>query len=227
MIPTTDFSTVDPLTSGLTGQNENASATAASDFESFLTLLTAQLRNQDPLAPIDSTQFVEQLASFSSVEQQIKTNTLLEALTATLGGSDLESAAQWIGKEVEVVSGGARYQGGPLQYLTPDGAPNSGVEFVVSSSSGREIYKETIAPGQSSFTWHGKDQNGVEAPLGDYVVSVNYLEGDAVASTHSPISVARVEEARVASDGVQLVLGNGAAIDTSDIRAVRAASTEG
>lgn len=222
MIPTTDFSTSDPLTSGLTGQGNDAAATAASDFDSFLKLLTAQLRNQDPLAPIDSTQFVEQLASFSSVEQQIKTNTLLEALTTSLGVSDLEGATQWIGREVETISGAARFQGEPLSYKVPDSGFGGAVEFVVASASGREIYRERIPSGQREFSWDGRDQNGETAPIGDYSVTLNYLDGEDIVGTREPITVATVQEARVADGGVKLVLGNSAVIDIADITAVRA-----
>ncbi|MEO1532985.1 MAG: flagellar hook capping FlgD N-terminal domain-containing protein, partial [Pseudomonadota bacterium] len=74
-------------------------STAASDFESFLTLLTAQLQNQDPLQPIDSTEFVAQLASFSTVEQLIGTNERLDALTQDVAAGDLAALAGWIGQE--------------------------------------------------------------------------------------------------------------------------------
>jgi len=224
MIPTTDFSTSDPLTSGLVSQGNDAAATAASDFDSFLKLLTAQLRNQDPLAPVDSTQFVEQLASFSSVEQQIKTNTLLQELTASLGVSDLEGATQWIGREVETTSGAARFQGEALDYRLPDAGPGGAVEIVVTTSSGAEVYKERLPAGQTSFSWDGRDQNGETAPIGDYVVSVNYLDGDEVIDVRAPIAVSTVKEARVADGGVKLVLANGAAVDISEITAVRAVS---
>ena len=63
--------------------SKSSSAVESSDFKSFLSLLTAQLKNQDPLAPLEATQFVEQLASFSSVEQQIETNSLLEELLSS------------------------------------------------------------------------------------------------------------------------------------------------
>ena len=85
-----DFSALSALSS--TGTDDAATPPAAgdvpasADFDAFLSLLTAQVRHQDPLAPLDSTQFVEQLATFSSLEQQVTTNEHLEAIAAMLAG---------------------------------------------------------------------------------------------------------------------------------------------
>ena len=97
-----------------------AEATITADFESFLQLLTAQMRNQDPLSPIDSTQFVEQLASFSAVEQQVQTNSLLEGLVGSLTESDLSDASQWVGRVVETASPSSYFAGEDLYYRIPD-----------------------------------------------------------------------------------------------------------
>ena len=70
------------------------------EFNSFLQLLTAQLRNQDPLAPLDSTQFVEQLATFSSLEQDVKSNSSLETIAARMNELYAIAASQWIGQTV-------------------------------------------------------------------------------------------------------------------------------
>ena len=72
----------------------------SNDFETFLTLLTAQMRNQDPLKPMDSTAFVAQLASFSTVEQQIETNAKLDKILDTFNASPSTQLAEWIGKEI-------------------------------------------------------------------------------------------------------------------------------
>ena len=71
----------------------------SSDFETFLKMLTAQAQYQDPLEPIDSTQYASQLAQFSAVEQQVLSNDLLTALVGQMGGSDLSRLAGWVGME--------------------------------------------------------------------------------------------------------------------------------
>ncbi|MEM8760161.1 MAG: flagellar hook capping FlgD N-terminal domain-containing protein, partial [Pseudomonadota bacterium] len=94
-------------------------STAASDFESFLTLLTAQLRNQDPLQPIDSTEFVAQLASFSTVEQLIGTNERLDTLSQDLAAGDLAALAGWIGQEAATTDGRFTATGEAVDFDVP------------------------------------------------------------------------------------------------------------
>ncbi|MHA7872883.1 MAG: flagellar hook assembly protein FlgD [Hyphococcus sp.] len=210
---------------GDSSEANSAAATAASDFESFLMLLTAQMRNQDPLAPIDSTQFVEQLASFSSVEQQIATNAKLDALTSALAVSDLTAATQWVGKDVEVVSPVAAFSGEPVAFRAPEsGVSGATVEFVVNDPNGNPVYAERLPLGTREFVWDGKTANGANAPEGTYSVSVNYISEGDVVETRAPIATARVNEARTGGDGLSLVLGNGAAVTPEDVIAVKAPS---
>jgi flagellar hook assembly protein FlgD len=94
------------------------SAAISSDFETFLKMLTVQMQNQDPLNPIDSTDYAVQLATFSGVEQQVRTNQILSELSELLGGSGLGQAAQWIGKDVLAVAP-ASFAGDPLTIDIP------------------------------------------------------------------------------------------------------------
>ncbi|MBL4619738.1 MAG: hypothetical protein JKX88_06535 [Marinicaulis sp.] len=206
-------------------KKESQAATSASDFESFLKLLTAQLKNQDPLSPLDSTQFVAQLASFSSVEQQVATNTKLDALVAGLVGSNLENATRWIGKEVEISSGATRFEGDALEFRIPDsGIPDAVVEISISAANGNAIYSEKLGVGTSTFTWNGKTATGGTAVNGDYKVSINYITDGEVAETKAPIVAARVTEARLIDTSVKLLLENGAFVDPAEVLAVREAS---
>lgn len=79
---------------------KESSSVLSSDFETFLKMLTVQAKYQDPLEPIDSSEYSAQLAQFSSVEQQVLTNDLLTALTGQLGGSGMAQFASWIGMEI-------------------------------------------------------------------------------------------------------------------------------
>ena len=204
-----------------------SSVTADADYQSFLKLLTAQLRNQDPLAPLDSTQFVEQLASFSSVEQQIQTNNYLEQLTSSLVGSTLENATQWIGKEIEISSGAANYNGEPLTYRLPEndlGATE--VEVVIKDRVGGVVYSERLSTGVDGFSWDGKTSGGETAPIGDYRISLNYISDGDVIGSKTPIAIAEVTEARLVDSSVKLVIDNGAITDPADVLAVRKAAED-
>lgn len=221
--PTNNVAGADPSAKIAAQAGSDAAASAASDFQSFLQLLTAQLRNQDPLAPLDSTQFVQQLASFASVEQQIQTNEKLENLTTSLAGSQLEAAAPWIGKDVKVETSAARFSGDPLTFGVPETSLGDVQrEFVVKNASGEDIYTAPIASGNATFSWDGKTTDGKVAAEGDYKVVVNFIADGAVAESKSPLAFARVNEARLTDTDVQLVLNNGAVIAPGEILAVRA-----
>lgn len=208
---------------GAVSKSNEAAATASADFDSFLRLLTAQMRNQDPLSPMDSTQFVEQLASFSTVEQQIKTNSQLESLVANLTASDLSSASEWIGRHVEISSKSSRFAGEPLNYRIPESASGTPTEAIVYNSSGEAVFRAPVAAGQQDFTWNGSDQDGKAVPYGEYFVEINFSKDGEVVDLKSPLTIAAVTEARVIDASAKLILANGAVIDPSDVRAVHMA----
>ena len=224
MINTANQVSPDPQASAVVSNTSEAAASAASDFDSFLKLLTAQLRNQDPLSPLDSTQFVEQLASFSSVEQQIETNKKLDALTSGLAGSNLEAATQWIGKDVEVANSAAQFAGEPLTFGVPDSEHGDGLRaFTVTNAGGDVVYRAPISAGLQNFTWDGKTSSGGAASPGNYNVAVSFLAEDgSVVESKQPLAYARVNEARLTGTDVNLLLSNGAVVNTTDIRAVKA-----
>ncbi|HZZ11369.1 MAG TPA: flagellar hook capping FlgD N-terminal domain-containing protein, partial [Paraburkholderia sp.] len=90
---------IDNNTAAGAGQS-TASQQLAGNFDTFLTLLTTQLQNQDPLSPMDSTQFTQQLVAFSGVEQQINTNNNLQSLIALNQSQQAASAVSYIGHSV-------------------------------------------------------------------------------------------------------------------------------
>lgn len=95
-------SPITPAQPGTIGQSTNSGTLIESDFQTFLVMLTTQMQNQDPLNPIDSTDYASQLATFSGVEQQVKTNQLLESLSAQIGLSGIAQYAGWVGMEARV-----------------------------------------------------------------------------------------------------------------------------
>lgn len=205
---------------------EKSTATAASDFDSFLSLLTAQLKNQDPLAPLEATQFVEQLASFSSVEQQIETNRLLEELLSGSQDSGLETATAWIGKEVEANVSSVRFEGEPLSFSIPTSDKGTATQVTVRNSSNEVIYTESISAGQTSFSWDGKLSDGGTAPSGEYTIAADYAKDGTATDSLGLLAVSRVVEARLADDGFELVLENGATVDPASVSAVRETASD-
>src|SRR6056297_2319454 len=121
------------------------SATASADFNSFLRLLTAQLENQDPLEPLDSTQFVAQLASFSTVEQLIGVNEKIEDLAAQGSNArDPAALASWIGLEVGAPGAAFAAGGGPLTFAAPGRTDADAGVLTISRADGEDLTAEAI-----------------------------------------------------------------------------------
>ncbi|MEM6536126.1 MAG: flagellar hook capping FlgD N-terminal domain-containing protein [Pseudomonadota bacterium] len=200
----------------------DAAASLATDFETFLTLLTTQLRAQDPLSPVDSTQFVEQLASFSSVEQQIQTNDKLDSIANALGQGDAESIASWIGQSVETQLEGVRFEGQPISFNTDNAANYDTVTASIQDAEGNVIGRIDLDKDQQTHVWRGEDGNGGRVLNGDYTINVEYRrDGNVVKSGIAP-QVGIVEEARLTAEGWRLQLNNGAFIQPDDVTAILA-----
>ncbi|MGM0583792.1 MAG: flagellar hook capping FlgD N-terminal domain-containing protein, partial [Pseudomonadota bacterium] len=193
---------------------------SASDFETFLSLLTAQMRNQDPLKPMESTEFVAQLASFSSVEQQIRSNEKLDSILAALDGGAEGGLADWIGREVES-SAAVRFDGAPLDIsVTPRPGADRAV-LVVRNQEGGEVARLAADPAAQRLEWNGQIGAG-EAPPGRYAFSVDYMSGDEVLGSAEGRTYARVRELRLNEDGPRLVLEGGSEVAADDVAALRA-----
>lgn len=202
----------------------NQKAMAGGDFETFLRMLTAQLKNQDPLNPMEGSDFAVQLATFSGVEQQAQTNSLLQQLTQQMGGG-LGQLSGWIGKEVRTT--------GPVWFgaeaMTLDVAPDpraDSVQLIAMTSSGRELTREEIGPGDGQIDWYGRDAAGNKLADGLYTFRIESWQDGKLIANEEVGAYARVIEAEMGRQGVQLVLSGGATVLADDVEALREAPTE-
>ncbi|TRW96060.1 flagellar basal body rod modification protein [Paracoccus sp. M683] len=195
------------------------SAFANGDFETFLRMLTAQLKNQDPLNPMQGSDFAVQLATFSGVEQQAQTNTLLRDLAQQMSGG-LGQLGNWLGQEVRV-TGPVWFSERPLTLdLSPDPRADS-VQLVTMTSSGRELMREEIGAGEGQVDWFGRDALGEKFPDGMYKFKIeSWQNGEKIGESDVGV-YSKVVEAELARGGVQLVLEGGATTMTDDVEAVR------
>jgi flagellar basal-body rod modification protein FlgD len=145
----------------------------SSNFGDFLNLLMTQLQNQDPTSPLDANSFTSELVEFSSVEQQINTNSSLTQLIQLTQAEQVEQSSAILGKEVTVTSTQMALQGGSgsIQFNTTSAEP---VSISVTNASGVQVAGAalTSTAGSNTWTWNGKDGNGVTQPNGAYTVSV-------------------------------------------------------
>lgn len=160
----------------------NANRTSlANNFETFLTLLTAQLKNQDPLSPLDSKDFTNQLVQFSGVEQQLKTNDLLSSLTENTKLSAGATAVAYLGKQATANTSVATIEAGgstSWNYELPRNAQS--VTLRVLDTSGRVIATANgeTTKGEKTFNWDGKDSSGRAVAAGTYRLEVNASAAD-------------------------------------------------
>jgi flagellar basal-body rod modification protein FlgD len=165
----------------------------AANFDTFLLLLTAQLKNQDPLEPMDSNQFTQQLVQFSQVEQQINSNKNLESLIALTKARSSSDAVSYLGKTLTLTDGTAALMGGEAvwAYSLENDAANA--TLYVKNMRGDVVYSAPaeMSEGMHSFTWNGVGTGGGTLPPGPYHLSVvaRTVDGEAIKS-------------RVASQGV-------------------------
>ncbi|MEN9856061.1 MAG: hypothetical protein RL186_132 [Pseudomonadota bacterium] len=158
-----------------TSANATSRTALANNFETFLSLLTAQLENQDPLSPLDSKDFTNQLVQFSGVEQQLKTNDLLTALAETTKLSAGATAVAYLGKEATANTPQATItSGGSANWTYSLPASAKSVTLRVLNASGTVVATSEgqTKLGDNSFNWDGKDQAGRTAPAGTYRLEV-------------------------------------------------------
>src|SRR6185295_7764556 len=150
-------STLSSVVSSSTGSTSDAAAKATTDYNSFLTLLTAQLKFQDPLAPLDATQFVSQLSQFSSVEQAIVSNQKLDTIIKSLGANSMMADVGLIGHKVELAGNAVELNNGnaSLTYSLANDAAQAGV--VIRDASGNIVRSMAVdnGAGEHSLTWDG------------------------------------------------------------------------
>jgi flagellar basal-body rod modification protein FlgD len=159
-----------PSTTGSASDATDSTGTLTftQNFNTFLTLLTAQLQNQDPLSPMDTNTFTQQLVSFSEVEQQIDTNKNLTSLIQLQTANETISALPLVGQTIQYNSPTAPLENGQasFSYSLPSAAQTSAL--VVEDSNGNVIYTAPgqTAAGQYSFTWNGQTNSGQQMPDG-------------------------------------------------------------
>ncbi len=171
-----------PATSNGATSGQSA-ATLADNFDTFLTILTAQIQNQDPLEPLDSTQFTQQLVQFSGVEQQIKSNQNLEKLISSSQSSAGAAMAGYLGQVAEINSAGAAFTGSPVAWRFALGKDAASATISVTDQSGKVIYSRAATPdelhaGAHDFSWDGKTSKGETAAEGPYYINVKAKDAD-------------------------------------------------
>ena len=225
---------MDPLTGIATGPSSTSPAVLSaggapsaggtgalsSDFETFLRMLTTQMQNQDPLNPVDSADFAVQLATFSSVEQQVQTNELLTGLGAQMATLGMGDFPGWIGLEAEVRAP-VRFSGDPVALEAVVDPRADAAELVVTDAQGAVVARSALPAESGPVLWTGRDPQGQPLPAGTYTLSVlSQTAGETIAS-HDAHMRGRVTETRLDGGEVRLGLDNGQNVAPDEVIGLR------
>ncbi|HWE75327.1 MAG TPA: flagellar hook capping FlgD N-terminal domain-containing protein [Stellaceae bacterium] len=194
------------------GSTTNAASGLTQNFNTFLTLLTTQLQNQDPLSPLDTNQFTQQLVSFSQVEQQINTNSNLQQLISLQSAGESISALPLVGQQIEYNSPTASLaSGGTANYVYNLPSNAATTQLTITDASGRQIYAASLgatAAGSHVFNWNGQTTAGVQVPAGDYTLSISAKDTSGSAITASVASVGTVSAVGVQNNSANFTIGD-------------------
>lgn len=192
-----------------------------SDYQTFLKMLTTQIRNQDPLNPMEPSEFATQLATFSAVEQQVRANEQLANLNAAMLRMELGDSARWVGMQAQGDMA-VHFTGDPItmDIAPPDNAAQ--VSLIVQNGAGQTVQTLPIDPRQTRLVWNGQTETGTPLPEGNYRFSIqSTINGQSTPRIDPAMPFATVRESRVNGSDVVLVMSGGIEIAAKEISALR------
>lgn len=191
-------------------QTSNARTTLSGNYDTFLRLLTTQLQNQDPLEPLDSTKFTEQLVSYSQVEQQIATNEKLNSLIALSKSAAGANAVTYLGKTAITEGDRTSLEDGAASWRYALGNDAASVQLNILNANGqivRTLAGETTV-GAHDFTWDGNNASGTALPAGTYRLAVTARKADGSAVTTAVVGLGLVKEIDMSATEPTVTVGS-------------------
>lgn len=226
-IAPTPASTAAASSSAAAATGTNALAKLSNNFNDFLSLLTTQLKHQDPSSPLDTSQFTSELVQFTGVEQQINTNASLTSLIQATQGSEVIQATSVVGKPLVVTSDHMALQGGAgsITYTAPSAGP---VAVAVYNDAGLKLRDDSVTAksGGNTWTWDGTENSGVKASDGAYKVVVTGAGANGSTSA-LPFTVNGTATGVTNTNGTVDVHLGALAVDFSKVVSVGASSAAG
>jgi flagellar basal-body rod modification protein FlgD len=204
------MTTVSPIsTTGTTGASSVSSALdnaeIASNFTTFLQLLTTQLQNRDPLSPLDTNQFTQQLVEFAQVEQQMKSNDQLTSLVSLEKSAVASTALAYVGATVVVDGSTAQLTNGTANWNLNVTKPSTAT-ITIKDSTGQNAFTGTVAvnSGTQPFTWNGRGNDGRLWTSGSYTLTATAVDTNNQSVAISTEVQATVDSVDLTQDPPQL-----------------------
>ncbi|NQU60142.1 MAG: flagellar hook assembly protein FlgD [Rhodospirillales bacterium] len=214
---------IESVSSATQTKSQAAGATLAGNFDQFLNLLVTQIKNQDPLDPLDANEFTSQLVQFASVEQQIFQSNLLEKQLSLEENNQVANLVGFIGMTAEVTGKTMPLEGskGEFTYTMPAGATKGAI--IITNSAGATVYNGEVdlTQGKHAFNWDGKSEGGALQPDGAYNVlaSATDVNGKLLDITHSVFG--RVTGVSVENSDIVLFMGDDITVTQDKLLSVK------
>ena len=190
----------------------NNNLSLAGNFTTFLNLLTTQLKNQDPTAPMDANTFTQQLVAFAGVQQQSQTNTTLSSILAALQTNQVSSAASFVGTTVQAPGNQVALTNGTANISYTLSSAATSAQVTITDSSGNTVFSGSSAnnpAGTNTVSWNGQNSfTGAQEPDGTYTVSIKATDKSGTAVTATPFISGTVTSASVSNGAVMLNIGS-------------------
>lgn len=212
--------------SDLAAQTASAGGTSDLDKDAFLRLLTTQLQHQDPLNPMENSEFVAQLAQFSSLEQLQGLSSGMESLYMVNMSMNNAALTGLIGKDVVATGDTFHYAGSGDEVVHYDSAASASTATItITNEDGVVVASKDIGAipaGDGSWTWDGKDQNGEVCPEGDYTFTVEAkdVNGESVEVTEQ--MVGRIDGMDLSSGSPMLTI-DGVPVELASVQSLEEA----
>ncbi|PCH80925.1 MAG: flagellar hook capping protein [Hyphomicrobiales bacterium] len=204
-------STITGTTTGTAGNGtSNANASLFGNFDTFLTLLTTQLKHQSPLDPLDTSQFTQQLVQYSAVEQQIKTNAQMKDLVAASSSANALAALTMVGKTVTALANDVEFNGATTSWTYEATSGGTGTA-TIRDAAGTIVFEENdIAydQGTNKYIWDGRTLENGLAVDGIYTISFNANANGGNTPTLSTDITGKVTEIEFANGGALIKIGD-------------------
>jgi flagellar basal-body rod modification protein FlgD len=201
-------------TAKTTGSSSTTSTAASStkltqDYNSFLRLLTTQMQNQEPLSPMESTEFTNQLVQFSQVEQQISQNTKLDKLVSLQNNNQTQASLGFIGLDVEATGNAFSYDGNPVKmsYTLPETSTSTKIQIKNEKGVTIRTIDGARTTNRQELTWDGKKADGSAAEPGSYTMTVMAPKADSKLMTAKTTVFGRVSGIEAGNGVTTLMMG--------------------
>lgn len=223
----TSSSTSSAGTTAANAAGLTSSQSLAGNFDTFLQLLTTQLQNQDPLDPMDSNSFTQELVEFASVEQQVNMNTNMQTLISMQQTTEETSAMQLMGANVSVngnVAALSNATSTSAQWTFSSPSPAT-ANVTITSSSGQVAFTGTVSlnAGSNTYTWNGQGANGVTWPDGNYTMAINATGANGQPVTVTTAVQGTISAVNVSQNPPQITVG-GQSYPVSAIQSINSSS---